>query len=221
MSNSRKIELLKHPSTEGFENKCFFQKGKGHEFVMDLVQKVCYTVTDLNNEIPKLESPTSKTIIYVITLVDWITNAVRLLGKTIPSDILKDFSYDKEADVKQAKDYISAIRSFAVAHPLETDRHSKYGFDGTSICVDIRPMHNLLWMMQDQRRFHIALDGKHPCSNDVEDDYCFYVYSQDDDYQSCYAMECNFFDLYIVAQLFLDKMSAMDQYLSNRREIRG
>lgn len=218
MSSSKKIELLVHPSTEGFESKHFFQEGNGHEFVMDLVQKICYTVTDLNNEIPELDHPTPKTIIYVITLVDWITNAVRLLREAIPADSIKNFSYAKEPLVKQAKKYISAIRSFAVAHPLGTDRHKKYGFDGTTICVDIRPNQNSLWMMPDERRFYIALDGKRPYSNEVVCDYCFYVYAEGDNYQSFYSMECSFFDLYTVARLFLDKMSAIDQYLSKQKE---
>ena len=34
-------------------------------------------------------------------------------------------------------DYIKALRSFVVAHPLSTSRHSKYGLDGNYICVDI------------------------------------------------------------------------------------
>lgn len=219
MNNSQKIEMLEHPSTEGFESKHFFQDGKSHEFVMDLVQKICYTVTDLNNEISKLDCPTPKTIIYVITLVDWIIHAVKLLTKAIPSDIIKDFTYDKEFYVKQAKEYISAIRSFAVAHPLETNRHKKYGFDGTTICVDIKPNRDLLWMMPDERRFYIALDGKHPYSDKIGCDYCFYIYSEDDGYKSFYSMECSFFDLYTAAQLFLDKISAIDQYLFKQREI--
>ncbi len=207
---------LEYPSIEGFENKLIFQKCNSSHFIMDLIQKIFYTITDLNNEISNLDTPTNKSIIYVITLVDWIMHAVRILIDTVPLDIIKSFSFDKDSYVKQAQRYISAIRSFAVAHPLETNRHKNYGFDGNTICVDIRPNSNLS-IMPNERCFYIDFTGKHPWSNEYKGDYCFYVYSKNDKYECFYALECSFFDLYTAAQLFINKLDAVSHYLSQQK----
>ena len=39
--------------------------------------------------------------------------------------------------IREKKNF-KAIRSFIVAHPLNTDRHTEFGYDGKKECIDIK-----------------------------------------------------------------------------------
>ncbi|MBR5953102.1 MAG: hypothetical protein IKZ85_07495 [Pseudobutyrivibrio sp.] len=51
--------------------------------------------------------------------------------------MLDEFKFSKANLLGQAVKYLQALRSILLAHPLETDRHPKYGFDGDFISVDM------------------------------------------------------------------------------------
>ena len=76
-----------------------------------------------------------KEIVYMIALIDWICEAVSAIFKILKLEVINRYTYEKEDSVLQSIQFFKAIRSFVVAHPLSTDRHKKYGFDGDMICV--------------------------------------------------------------------------------------
>ena len=79
-----------------------------------------------------------KEIVFVIVLIDWICEAVESLQKILLKDIFSGFTCKNEEDIEKSKKYFKAIRSFVVAHPLNTDRLKDYGLDGDFIGVDVR-----------------------------------------------------------------------------------
>ena len=101
------------------------------------LQKINYNIQDLNKEIKNLSETTMKEVVYVIVLVDWICEAVDSVHKMLRKEVIKFLNINDDAGLEQAKQYFKAIRSFVVAHPLNTDRHKAFGMDGDLICVDI------------------------------------------------------------------------------------
>src|SRR5699024_12809318 len=102
---------------------------------MDCLQKINYSIQDLNHELDSLSDRPMKEVVFVISLVDWIRDAYNSDYKLLKPDIVASFTYQKEEYFQKAKNYLSAIRSFVVAHPLSTNRHAEYGFDADMICV--------------------------------------------------------------------------------------
>ena len=106
--------------------------------ICDYIQKINYCIQDLNNEIEALAEPTMKEVVYVIVLVDWICEAIEAIQKTLLCEVANNYTYKEEESIQEALRFFKAIRSFVVAHPLSTNRHKDYGFDGDMICVDVR-----------------------------------------------------------------------------------
>ena len=52
--------------------------------------------------------------------------------------INKKIAIEDDADTVKSGKYFDAVRSFIVAHPLNTDRHEAYGLVGDLICADVR-----------------------------------------------------------------------------------
>ena len=104
----------------------------------DYLQKINFSIQDLNSEICNLYKPTMKEVVYVIVLVDWICEAVDSIHRILRKEVSCFLNISKEEDIQKAEKYFKAIRSFVVAHPLNTDRHKTFGMDGDLICVDVR-----------------------------------------------------------------------------------
>lgn len=90
----------------------------------DYLQKINYSIQDLNSEICNLCKPTMKEVVYVIVLVDWICEAVDSIHRILRKEVSCFLNISKEEDIQKAEKYFKAIRSFVVAHPLNTDRHT-------------------------------------------------------------------------------------------------
>ena len=75
-------------------------------------------------------------IFYLILCMDWIYEIVDMCA-----NILKSFNTYKcshyNTSIDNADKYRKALRSIVVAHPLNTDRHKKFGLDGDLLCLDI------------------------------------------------------------------------------------
>ena len=54
---------------------------------MDCLQKINYSIQDLNNEISSLSERPIKEVVFVISLVDWICDALSSILKLLRPDI--------------------------------------------------------------------------------------------------------------------------------------
>ena len=183
------------------------------------LQKINFCIQDLNGEIDQLDNLCTKDILYIIVLTTWVQEAVDRVFDLYRAEVLSGFSFDKEEELKKANQYIKAIRSFSVAHPLSTDRHEKYGFDGNFICVDIYLTSNVSHfpLMRLLQRYHLDFDGIHDYI-DSSDDFYLHCYSKKDDNMQFFRdIGCSISDIYQVAELYLSKLYALDRYLKRQK----
>ena len=186
----------------------------------DCLQKINYSIQDLNREIDNLENPTMKEVIYVIVLIDWICEAVETIAKTLRKGILDNYSYNEENILKSQK-YFKAVRSFVVAHPLSTNRHGNYGFDGDLICVDIGKKESMIIKQLSKNKdwFHLDFEGIRENAKEESADFVLYVYSKKADGMQFFKyIGVDFQDLYHVAELQIEKLYALDIYLGKLRK---
>lgn len=107
---------------------------KEHELLNKIIQKLNWNIHDFNCLIDNIKEP--KDVIYFIVLGDWIKEACVMIY-TLYEKYANNFVYKENKSRKQANCKFKAIRSFIVAHPLRTTRHSDEGYDGTKKCIDI------------------------------------------------------------------------------------
>ena len=202
----------------GLSKQWIWGNKDNHFHSCDILQKVNYCIQDLNREIESLAQPTMKEIVYTIVLVDWIREAVEALPEVMIPRLLDSFAFAHENQLTEANKYFKAIRSFSVAHPLTTDRHPQYGLDGDKICVDIRHEASMA-RFTDDHWFMIDFNGFRKAKATESADYVLYIYSYDiDGMQFFQYVKANVCDLFRVAELNIEKLYAMDKYLSKLRK---
>ena len=128
---------------------------------------------------------------------------------------MTQFVYSRDTELSNSKKFINAIRSFAVAHPLSTERHAQFGFDGNYICVDIRDFKRDKTSPFAKSNTISQLDFNGLHANGIRNcDFYFYVYSDKDDGMKFFRyIGCNFDTIYQVARLYIDKLYVLDKHL--------
>lgn len=202
----------------GFHKKWIWKTKANYFLSCNYLQKINYSIQDYNYEISNCLMPSAKELIYLITLVDWIADSIYQLKLLLDEELLSEFSYNREDEVIKAHNYLKAIRSFVVAHPLSTSQHVEYGFDGKKMCVDIRNGSGLPTrpFTKAERWYHLSLDGLIQTGKDMEFDLILLFYGQEkDDYEFYQYIGLNLEDLATVANTYISKLYAMDKYLSS------
>ena len=162
-----------------------------------------------------------KDVIFVIALIDWICEAVKSIQEILRQDVLSGFIHKDDEEVKKAEKYFKAIRSFVVAHPLNTSRHKDYGLDGDLICVDVRSKISPIISTYSSNAdwFFLGINGFQENAKNVSADFVLCGYSQKTDkMQYSKFIGANFSDLYYVANLQVEKLYALDKYLGKLRK---
>lgn len=188
----------------------------------DYLQKINYSIQDLNSEIECLSNITAKEIIYTISLVDWIIESYNETIKAIKIEVINGFAYSKQEELKKANAYLKALRSFVVAHPLSTDRHKEFGFDGNFICIDISSGNDPLFdLLHNHLEFfyHLDYDGMKEKAIDKSDNFYLRSYSEKDDGAKFSREIGSKVELiYRVAELYVDALYELDKYLSKQKK---
>lgn len=186
---------------------------------MDCVQKINYCIQDLNHELDSLSDRPMKEVVFIISLVDWIRDAyIAICKHLLRPDVLTSFKYQNEAYAQKTKAYLTAIRSFVVAHPLSTNRHEEYGFDGDMICVDIKSKKDTLALALPNTKLYIGIEGVQEYSKDIPHDFLLMFYSKKMDKMRFFKyMGASYSDLYEVARVYIDKLYALDKYLAKQK----
>ena len=114
--------------------KCLLSKDK-NEYVVSIIQKLNWNIDDFNGLFCNIES--RKDVVYFIVLSDWIVEACNCIYK-LYEKYAGNFVYSRKEEFEKTNKQFKAIRSFIVAHPLNTDRHTEFGYDGKKECIDIK-----------------------------------------------------------------------------------
>lgn len=96
-------------------------------FIGSVIQKLNWNIDDFNGSFENIEL--RKDIVYLIVLGDWIVESCDCIYESYKK-YAKDFVYSNKKELEESNRRFKAIRSFVVAHPLNTDRHSEFGYDG-------------------------------------------------------------------------------------------
>lgn len=220
MATVKPLQNLNHLNG-GTCKRWIWQKGENYSKSCDYLQKINYCIQDLNHEIESLSNPSMKEVVFVIVLVDWIREAVNALPNLLIDGLTKEFTYSKHTELDQANKYLSAIRSFAVAHPLSTNRHKDYGLDGDKICVDIRIEATItsFLLSRNEDWYHLNYDGLLSNSKGTSFDFIMLIYSDQKDKMKYFKyVGASFSDLFRVAELQIDKLYALDRYLGKLKK---
>lgn len=105
------------------------------EFVSSCIQKLNWNIDDFNYTL-SLGEKGRKDVVYLIVLADWISECSVVLHR-VYSKYGREFNYENDDELRKMLQWLKAIRSFVVAHPLCTDRHCEFGYDGSKKAIDI------------------------------------------------------------------------------------
>lgn len=188
--------------------------------ICNYLQKINYSISDLNREFNDLETITAKDVTYIILLVDWVVDGVDTYIKSIRKEITNGFGYSKQYELSRAKHYFKALRSIVVAHPLATNRHKDFGLDGNFICVDICSWNPITFELYPEKFFYqINIDGLKQGVKDSSDDFFIRVYSKkDDNMKYSRNIGCNLSDVHRVAEIYIDYLSEFSKYMSKQKK---
>lgn len=218
----RNLNDLRRGDVRGLYKKWIYKTPNTYHKVCDYLQKINYSIQDLNSEIECLSKISAKEIIFIISLVDWIIESFNAIKSALKDKIIKNYSYTRSSELDKAKAYLKALRSFIVAHPLSTNRHKEFGFDGNFICIDITPSVGYLIALLNNHLeyfYHLDYEGLKEKTYDETDDFYLRSYSEKDDGMK-FSREIGSKVEYIyrVADLYIDALYELDKYLSKQKK---
>lgn len=218
----RNLNDIRRGDKLGIYKKWIYKTSLDYHKVCDYLQKINYSIQDLNSEIECLSNITAKEIIYTISLVDWVIESYNATIKAIQTEVIKGFTYSKQDELEKARSYLKALRSFVVAHPLSTNRHKDFGFDGNFICIDISSGNGPLFdLLQNHLEYfyHLDYDGMKEKIIDKSDDFYLRSYSEKDDNMKFSREIGSKVELiYKVVELYVDALYELDKYLSKQKK---
>lgn len=218
----RNLNDIRRSDKLGIFKRWIYKTPLEYHKVCDFLQKINYSIQDLNSEIDCLNKLTAKEIIYIISLVDWIVESYNATIKAIKIEVIKGYVYSKQEELKKARAYLKALRSFVVAHPLSTNQHKDFGFDGNFICIDISAGNTRLFTLLHEHLeyfYHLDYDGMKEKTIDKSDNFYLRSYSEKDDGAKFSREIGSKVELiYRVAELYVDALYELDKYLSKQKK---
>lgn len=215
-----KLKTLSEIKHDAIQKRWILKDKADYPKICDYLQKINYSINDLNDEIPCLTKTERKDIVYVISLIDWIIEAFVACKNAIREVVIENFSFSKQGELNKAYKYFKALRSFVVAHPLSTNKHKNYGFDGDFICIDIAGWNSVIDTFYPEiYYYHLDYDGIHDGVKEAEDDIILRSYSgKKDNWRFSRSVTCKMKDIYHVAELYIDRIYELNKYLSKQKK---
>lgn len=216
ISEIKNFSEIAHYGRVGLLKEWIWQSKSSHNLSCNVMEKMRFSIEDLNKMTKDLTPITMEKLIYCIALVDWLTSGLYLLEQTMYPAILKDFNYKFEDEYNTAIAFFRAIRSFVLAHPLETNRHPNYEFDGKIVCSDFRSPDAPLIKASPKKapRFYYLDTTKQRefTDSDNPDFYLLVHRKEAGDYTLRY-IGCNLSLIFNVAHITVHRIYALDEFL--------
>lgn len=199
---------------QGLHKRWIYKDCPSQEIALDYLQKINFSIQDLNQTLSQKQFD-YKDIVFIICLVDWIRESVNCILPLFKDGVSDNFSFSSQETLTKAKNYFCAIRSFIVAHPLETTRHKDFSLDGTYICVDLFQNDTsfvLLTTEHSEQYRYLDYAGMH--GGYVKTDFYLKAYSSKY-YQNQFFLLIGFGleDIVRYARLCIQKIYELDKYL--------
>lgn len=209
------LNSLKRGEHKGIYKGWIYKDEPNHQIACDYLEKVNFSIQDLNVVLKK-NTFTYQDVIFIICLVDWIKGSVNCIKKAIKECVLNGFVFSSNKEILVAKDYFIAMRSFVVAHPLETNRHSKFSLDGNYICIDLEQNDNpIVKLISGHEEGFRYLDYSGMHNGNKKCDFYLKAYAHDF-YMNKFSVHIGFKleDIVRCARLGIQEIYEMDRYLS-------
>ena len=161
----------------GAIKKGIYANRKDYDMVQNFLQKIAFCISDLNEERDNERSEFPQNLLYKLALATWIVESFYLVKRAVvKNEAIKDYQYEKQEELEEAHAYLCALRSFVLAHPMNTNKHKKYYFDGAIVCIDLyESTADILALLPEQEFQHMDFCGiKERKEN--EDDYYMGAY---------------------------------------------
>lgn len=210
----RNINELKRQRIRGIYKQWIYVSMNDFHYVCDCLQKINYSIQDINGELTNNEFG-MKEIVYIISLVDWIKDSYTKILEKIKKEVAQKYVFSKPSELELAKGYFTAIRSYIVAHPMNTTRHNKFGFDGDFVCVDLKTNDSLLMpLVRENQFFSVDYYGLHNGKN-KKHKYYLLSYSNSMDKNKYFKyISFSIDDILNVARLYIDALYELDNLLA-------
>lgn len=214
----RDLNDLRTGNCRGIQKIWIYKSKVDHNRMARYLQKINYAIQDLNGILESEKLYSMKNLIVVICYVDWISDAFERIKKSVLPEVIKDFVFSKKTELQNAKAYLQAVRSYVAAHPLGTDRHKKFGFDGDFICIDVRDYDMTMCFRKDEEYYHINFDGLLQWKNENSDIYLISYSKKKNNDQFASYIGLSFLDIYHAAELYVEAIYELDRFLSKTRK---
>lgn len=218
----RNLNDLRRGDICGLYKQWIYETPLNYHKVCDYLQKINFSIQDLNEELQNQEIISLKRTVNIIVLIDWIKEAYTATYNLIREDVKREFCFSKSEELSIAKKFFIAVRSFVVAHPLSTSRHEEFGFDGDFICIDIGSFNNPVTQLlfgHPELFCHIDYNGLKKNTIELSDDLLLRSYSgKANDYKSSINVSCKLYDIVHVAELYIEALYELDKFLSKQKK---
>lgn len=205
---------LAYSSKYGIHKRWIYRDKFSYVLSSNYLQKISFSISDYNEELELLNKE-PKDIVFMILLANWIKDSITALFKTYKKEVIQGYAIP---EMDEEKAYLEAIRSFVVAHPMSTNRHPKFNFDGSMICSDIYLKDKYLYeFMRNDSVYHLNFDGLY--NGKGKYDYLLKVYTAENEMKYFKYICCKFDDITKCVSKYVDVLYDFSLYLGKLRKI--
>lgn len=217
MEPVRNLNNLLRGSKVGLYKRWIWQNSK-YFLACDYLQKMNYSIQDINRTISE-GNLDYKSLVFLIVCVDWVRSSYKSIKDSVLANLKANFLFSDLDNLLVHEKYFSAMRSFVVAHPLETNKHSDYGLDGNFICVDLRRRNTMdLLFIKEDDVYHIDIDGLIK-GGAINEDLFLYAYSQKENKSQWFRfIGFSIEDILDTARLYVNATYELDSFLAHQKK---
>lgn len=193
-----------------------------YELMSDLILKANYSIQDFNSTIKDGFSPNIKDTVFLVALATWIKDAYWQINYACLKEVIRaKFEFSRQNEFTEARNYLEAVRSIVIAHPLNSTRHEEYGFGPEGrICIDVRRK-SLLDSYPGRAIYRITPKGFEE-TDSVEDNEIALMTCRSTQaeigklhFEKCCLDMC---DIRNSAQVYIDALYELDRHLGRLRK---
>lgn len=193
-----------------------------YELMSDLILKANYSIQDFNSTIKDGFSPNIKDTVFLVALATWIKDAYWQINYACLKEVIRaKFEFSRQNELTEARNYLEAVRSIVIAHPVNSTRHEEYGFGPEGrICIDVRRK-SLLDSYPGRVIYRITPKGSEE-TDSVEDNEIALMTCRSTQaeigklhFEKCCLDMC---DIRNSAQVYIDALYELDRHLGRLRK---
>lgn len=199
---------------KGANKRWIYKDSLKLELAHDYLQKVSYSMQDINYLLKDGSRIKKRTdILSLIVMADWIADSVWQYKNCLQPGLLDDFCFSDQEALSKSRSFIKGIRSFIIAHPLNTEKHEQFGFDGDVVCIDLRTV-KPFFLDYEKDVERVGLDGVRNYGGEREYDFYLYAYSKQENAEYFKHIVIDLEEVLLAAKTYVLQLYEIDFFLS-------